>query len=144
MPPTTVAAVRVCNACGARLARDHTDTICSPCRRTAIVNSARRGALLVRESARIKAVFESLGLYGVAEQFELTPAQALDVLFGSQLLPSVSARRKVLLRQLVELGDCSHVAAAETLSISRWTVATYRQLLGIDRTPAAASRPRAW
>lgn len=144
MPSAPTTTVLTCNTCGARLARDHVDTICSPCRRTGILNLARRGALLVRESARIKAVFESLGLYGVADQFELTPAEALDVLFGARLLPSVSARRKVLLRHLVDLRDSSHVDAAEALSISRWTVATYRQMLGIDRPPAPSARPLAW
>jgi hypothetical protein len=139
-----VSAAALCTTCGARLAHDHLDTICSPCRRTEIESSARRGAMLVRESARIAAVFEALGLYGVAEQFDLTPAEALDVLFSSALLPSVSPRRRLLLRQLVDLRDHSHVAAAEELHISRWTVATYRQLLGIERDSAPALRPRVW
>lgn len=140
----SAAAAIVCASCGARLARDHVDTICSPCRRTEIVNSARRGAMLFRERGRIAAAFGSLGVYGVAEQFGLTPAQALDVVFDAQLLPPVSPRRTLLLRRLVELRDASHVAAAEALDLSRWTVASYRQMLGIDRTPARSARPRTW
>lgn len=133
------AAVR-CSLCGTRLAHDHVDTICSPCRRSEIENSARRGALLARESSQIKAAFDASGLYGVAEQFDVSPEEALDILITSRLVPVVSPRRRQLLRQLVALQDHSHVAAAEALNISRWTVATYRTQLGIERAGKADAR----
>jgi hypothetical protein len=123
----------LCESCGKRLARDHSDTICSPCRRTNIETSAHRGAQIVRDGAGIKTAFEEFGLYGVAERLGCTPAEALDVLLHSQLVPAVSPRRHALLVQLLALGNCSHVAAAEALHISRWTVATYRRQLGIER-----------
>jgi hypothetical protein len=37
-----------------------------------------------------------------------------------------------VLHRLLELHRLSHIAAAETLGLSRWTVATYRKDLGID------------
>ena len=128
-----------CTRCGTRLARDHAGTMCSPCRRTEIESSARHGARLIRDPSGIAAAFDAEGLYGVADHLDCSPADALDVLLSSRLVPFVSARRHELLRQLVALGDCSHIAAAEALNISRWTVATYRQLLGFDRTPVSST-----
>ena len=127
----------LCASCGMRLAHDHVDTICSPCRRTEIERSARRGAVLTRESSQIKAVFDASGLYGVAERFDCSPEEALDILLASRLVPVVSPKRRQLLRQLVTLRGHSHVAAAQALHISRWTVATYRSQLGIERATVA-------
>jgi hypothetical protein len=130
----------LCSSCGGRLARDNTGTICSPCRRTQIETSAQRGALITRDRPRIKQAFESEGLYGVAQHLDCSPADALDVVLNAQLLPFVSARRLLVLRRLVGLTGSSHIAAGEELGISRWTVATYRRQLGIDRgaTPPTA------
>jgi hypothetical protein len=136
------AAVAVlCSSCGARLARDNTDTICSPCRRTLIQNAARLGSLSARDVAAVKAAFDSRGIYGVARHLGCSPEDALDVLINVQLLPFVSARRRQLLRQLVGLNDMPHVAAATALNVSRWTVATYRRQLGTERTPDALTSP---
>jgi hypothetical protein len=134
----STATVVLCASCGARLARDNHGTICSPCQRTEIENSARRNACLSREATRIKAAFDSYGLYGVAEQLGCTPVEALHVLLSARLVPGVSARRQTLLEQLVALRDRSHVDAADALHISRWTVATYRSLLGIERASDAS------
>jgi hypothetical protein len=130
----------LCSLCGTRLAHDHVDTICSPCRRSEIEASARRGALLARESSQIKAAFDASGLYGVAEQLDCSPDEALDILIASRLVPVASPRRRQLLRELVALQNHSHVAAAEALHISRWTVATYRSQLGIERAGKADAR----
>lgn len=130
-------AVMVCTSCGARLAHDHADTICSPCRRSLIENAAHREALFARDSALIRRIFESSGVYAVAERLDCAPAEALDVLIRLRVLVT-SPRQRGLLRQLVELRGSSHVEAARALNISRWTVATYRRQLGIDRAPAAA------
>lgn len=128
----------LCTSCGARLARDNTGTVCSPCRRTDIETLAHRGAVDQRDEPDIKAAFDSSGLYGVAEQLGCSPEDALDVLLNSQLLPFVSKQRRLMLRQLVVLEDQSHVAAAKELNISRWTVAALRSQLGIERR---AERP---
>lgn len=128
------AAVVLCESCGKPLAHDHSGTICSPCRRTAIETSAHRGAETIRDRSGIKAAFDSFGLYGVADHLNCSAAKALEVLLSARLLPRVSARRDAVLRQLVAMSDVSHVAAAEALGISRWTVATYRHDLGLDRT----------
>ncbi len=129
---TTVAVL--CSSCGGRLARDNTAKVCSPCLRTHIEMTAHQGAMLARDSSQIKSIFESAGLYGVAEHLDCTPEDAVDVLLSSQLVPFVSPRRRLVLRRLVGLGDRSHIAAGEALNISRWTIATYRRQLGIDRS----------
>jgi hypothetical protein len=139
MVAATVAVV--CSSCGGRLARDNTSTICSPCRRTRIENVAHLSALSARDVAPIKASFDSLGIYGVARHLGCRPEDALDVLVNAQLLPFVSARHRLLLRQLIGLDGMSHVAAAKALNISRWTVATYRRQLGAERTPATITSP---
>lgn len=138
----TAAAATVlhCQSCGARLARDNRGTICSPCRRTEIERAAHNGFVAANEHLRIKAVFDSAGLYGVADQLDCDPEDALELLLNAQLLPFISSSRRALLHQLVALRDLSHVDAAETLSISRWTVATYRSQLGIERHPSSCAR----
>ena len=132
----TLTVVR-CSSCDSRMARDHEDTICSPCRRANIEHSADREARIARDHSGIKAAFDSAGLYGLAAYLDSTPEEALDVLISSRIFPFISERRRKLLHQLVSLRDSSHVAVAEALHISRWTVATYRHQLGIDRVPAA-------
>ena len=131
------ATIDLCNSCGRQIAHDHTDTICSPCRRTTIEASAHRQSLLTRNRPDVKAAFDSGGLYSVAEYLHSSPSDALDAMINSRLLPFFSGRRRALLRRLVSMGDSSHVAVAEALDISRWTVATYRHQLGIDRAPVA-------
>jgi hypothetical protein len=136
----TTGTVTLCVSCGARLARDHGGTICSPCLRSQIERAAHRGSVAAREQARIKAVFNSSGLYGVADHLGCDPQDALEVLLNARLLPFVNATRRELLRQLVELRDLSHVDAAAALNISRWTVATYRGQLGIYRHSSSCAR----
>lgn len=137
-----LAAVDVlCSSCGGRLARDNTGTVCSPCRRTHIENAAHLGAVAARDVPHIKSVFNSLGILGVAQHLGCSPQDALDVLVNTQLLPCVSARRRLLLRQLVGLGHMSHVAAGDALHLSRWTIATYRRQLGTERGPPSITSP---
>jgi hypothetical protein len=129
-----------CGTCGARLARDHGGTICSPCRRTQIERAARCGSVAARESAKIKALFDTAGVYGVADELGCDPVDALDLLLNARLLPFVSSQRRAALGELVALRGFSHVDAAEALNLSRWTVATYRSQLGIDRHPSSCAR----
>jgi hypothetical protein len=132
---TTVAVL--CSSCGGRLARDNTGTVCSPCRRTHIETSAHNGSLIARDSQGIRAAFESAGLYGVANHLDCTPEEALDVVLSCQLVPFVSSRRRLVLRRLVGLRGRSHIAAGAALNVSRWTIATYRRQLGIERATAS-------
>lgn len=90
--------------------------------------------MLARDGVQIKKVFESAGLYGVAEHLRCTPEDAVDVLLSSQLLPFASPRRRLILRRLVALRVQSHIAAGTALNISRWTIATYRRQLGVERS----------
>ena len=72
-------------------------------------------------------------MHGVAKHLDCTLEDALDVLLSAQLLPFASSRRRQVLRRLVGLEGSTHIAAGETLGISRWTVATYRRQLGLAR-----------
>ena len=131
----------LCASCGGRLARDNTGTICSPCRRTQIEHDAHLGAFSAGDVPRIKAVFDFRGIYGVAQCLDCSPEDALDVLVNARLLPFVSPRRRLLLKKLIGLSDMSHIAAGEALNISRWTIATYRRQLGIERGPRPLTSP---
>jgi hypothetical protein len=130
----------VCASCGGRVARDNADTTCSPCRRTMIEQSANRHVMIARDRHGIETAFNSAGLYAVAQRLKCTPEEALDVLINARLVPFVSERRRAVLRQVVTLREASHVAVAEALHISRWTVATYRHQLGIDRVSTARDK----
>ena len=81
------------------------------------------------------------GLHGVAAQLQCTADEAIDVVVMLGLLPPAYRRRIEVLRRLVALDRVSHVAAAEALGLSRWTVATYRHDLGLDLVAAPYSRP---
>lgn len=130
---TATLVVAVCSICAARLAHDHVDTVCSPCRRSAIERAARRAAMIVRDVAGSKAAFAAHGLLGVARHLGCTPDEALETVLGLGLVPVVTPRRRVLLSRLLTMNGRSHVAAAAELHISRWTVATYRHDLGLDK-----------
>lgn len=132
-----VETIVLCTSCGGRLARDHNDSICSPCRRTMIERSALRQSLIAHDRAGISAAFAAAGVYGVAQYLDTTPTRALDAVISTRLFPFVSERRLAMLGQLVNMRDSSHVAVADALHISRWTVAAYRNQLGIDRVQAS-------
>lgn len=123
----------ICATCGARMARDNDDDVCSPCRRSSIEAAARRAGLLVRDAPGARSAFDSEGLLGVARHLDCTPDDALDVLFGLGMMPVSAYRRSAMLRRLVAMDSLSHVAVADALSISRWTVASYRRQLGIGK-----------
>jgi hypothetical protein len=100
--------------------------------------------VIARDRQRVKSTFDRDGLNAVAAQLDCTLAEALDVVFDARLLPAMSERRRAMLRELVGLGDLSHVGAADRLGISRWTVATYRGQLGLESLTASTRRPRNW
>jgi hypothetical protein len=130
-----------CESCAALLARDNHGTQCSPCRRGQIEAMARRASLVTRDPGGARRAFEGSGLHGVAAQLRCTADEAIDVVAMLGLLPPAYLRRIDVLRRLVALDRVSHVAAAVALGLSRWTVATYRRDLGIDRVAAAYSTP---
>ncbi|MEO7370824.1 MAG: hypothetical protein ABI949_05385 [Ilumatobacteraceae bacterium] len=92
-----------------------------------------------RDGPRITETFAAEGLFGVADELNCSPQDALDVLLNLQLVPFVSAKRRLLLRALLDHKDESHIAAGEALDISRWTVATYRRQLGTERPESTAT-----
>ena len=130
-----------CESCVALLARDNHGTQCSPCRRGQIEAMATRASLITRDPGGARRAFAGRGLHGVAAQLRCTADEAIDVVAMLGLLPPAYRRRIEVLRRLVALDRVSHVAAAEALGLSRWTVATYRRDLGIGQVAAAYSRP---
>jgi hypothetical protein len=129
-----------CSRCGATLATDNHSARCSPCVRSELEHAARRAALATRDTAGVRRNFEESGLPGVALHLGCSLVDALDVVLTSGLLPAGYRRRGDVLRRLVELGDVAHVSAADTLGLSRWTVATYRRDLGLERTSSSRTR----
>ena len=130
-----------CESCAALLARDNHGPQCSPCRRGQIEVMARRASLVTRDPDGARRAFAGRGLHGVAAQLRCSADEAIDVVAMLGLLPPAYRRRVDVLRRLVALDRVSHVAAAVELGLSRWTVATYRRDLGIDKVAAAYSRP---
>ena len=138
----TAGQVAVCETCSARLARDNSGRVCSPCRRSELEALARRAALVTRDPAGAGRAFDDAGLGGVAGHLACGIEDALDVVVMLGLLPAAYRRRLPVLRELVRLDRASHIAAAEALGLSRWTVATYRRDLGLDRSaPMRHRRP---
>ena len=130
-----------CESCAALLARDNHATVCSPCRRGQIEAMARRAALVTRDPDGARRAFATRGVHGVAAQLRCTAHEAIDVVVMLGLLPPAYRRRIEVLRRLVALDRASHVAAADALGLSRWTIATYRRDLGIDQPAGAHSKP---
>lgn len=133
--------MRPCRSCSARLARDNAGSVCSPCRRAEIERLARRAALVTHDPDGVRQVFDADGLRGVTAFLACSADDALDVLLALGLLPAAYRRRLDTIRRLVEMDGLSHIAAGDALGISRWTVATYRRDLGLDRAPGRYSRP---
>ena len=97
----------------ARLARDNTATVCSPCRRTHIENvRASLGSRQPEIAAAVKAAFDSPGSTESPDISAARPEDALDVLSTSQLLPFVSGAAPAVAATARRADDMSHVAAA--------------------------------
>ena len=133
--------VRSCSSCTARLARDNPGEVCSPCHRADIERLARRAALITLDPSGVRDAFRRDGFHGVSCVLRCSGEEALDVLLALGVVPAAYRRRLPVIRRLVGMDGMSHVAAAEALGISRWTVATYRRDLGLDRTGGQRSRP---
>jgi hypothetical protein len=122
---------RACDRCSCRLAADNVGRLCSPCARAQRAGLAN-GALRL-DPAAVAAAFERGGVPAVVDALGCRAEEAIAAAIGAGVLPALYLRRIDVLAELVHHRELSHVAAAERTGLSRWTVATYRRDLGMDR-----------
>jgi hypothetical protein len=80
---------------------------------------------------------EELAKIGIIELItinKLTAEVAIPLLLKSGVLPGRLRRYQTLLIQLVAMQGVSNSAAARKLNVTRWTVAAWRERLGIRLT----------
>ncbi|MPY92650.1 MAG: hypothetical protein GEV08_06145 [Acidimicrobiia bacterium] len=134
--------IRPCPRCGGHLAWDNAGPLCSPCWRSGLRRSASRALRAAGERGQVAAAFVEGGVPAVAEALLCPLGEALDLVLLQGLVPSSYRRRYRVLLRLLALGPVPHTVAADLLGLSRWTVATYRQVLGVA-LPAPTDRPGA-
>lgn len=124
---------RSCPRCGCRLARDNTDTHCSPCR-FALTLEAHR-ALVVDDEPKPehRNAFKEGGVHALAEVASCSVEEAISLAIREGLVPRRWRSSEEKLLQLVKFEGIRHVEVAARLGVSRWTVATWRDELGLQR-----------
>ena len=128
---TSRPAHRTCERCSCRLARDNDDIVCSPCRRHLVIEQhfalASSGPSLDDQQR-----FADEGVRGLAEDRNLSLEDAVSLALSEGLLPKRWRAAEPRLRQLAGLDGLTHVEAAEVIGVSRWTIATWRDGLGLQ------------
>jgi hypothetical protein len=133
MTSTPQGSSRLCQRCSCHLARDNAEHLCSPCTRrvsrqrwasasTQVVDNVHPGEL------------EEYGIAALIDRHHSNPASMVASLLASGILPRHLRRYESLLVRLCDLGHLSHSAAARELRLTRWTVAAWRQRLGLTVT----------
>lgn len=79
-----------------------------------------------------QAKFRQGGIFALAEELNSTPEDAIDVAIREGMLPRRWKSSRGKLCELLALDGLKHVDAATKLGVSRWTVATWRDQLGIQ------------
>ena len=124
-------AYRICERCSCRLARDNDDIVCSPCRRHLVIEKhfeiASMGPSLDDQER-----FADTGVRGLADERNLSLEDAVSAALAEGLLPKRWRAAEPRLRQLAALDGLTHVEAAEVIGVSRWTIATWRDGLGLQ------------
>lgn len=126
-------AERKCEKCGCFLAGHNLEKLCSPC-----ANQENRKSWLSKSlNPSFVNSAEELAKIGIIELIsinKLTADVAIKLLLKSGVLPSRFRRYQNLLIQLVAMQGVSNSAAARKLNVTRWTVAAWRERLGIKNT----------
>lgn len=73
----------------------------------------------------------TVGIYEIIRRNGTTPSVMIAHLLTTEVLPRRIRRYEHLVVRLVEMPNLSHSAAARKLNVTRWTVAAWRQRLGI-------------
>jgi hypothetical protein len=71
------------------------------------------------------------GIYELIRRNNTTSSVMIAHLLNSGILPGRIRRYEKLFVRLIDMPDLSHSAAARNLRVTRWTVAAWRQRLGI-------------
>ena len=122
---------RTCDRCSCRLARDNDDIVCSPCRRHLVIES-HVAIASVGPSLDEQQQFADDGVRGIAEARNVSLEDAVSLALAEGLLPKRWRAAETRLRQLAGLEGLTHVEAAEIIGVSRWTIATWRDGLGLQ------------
>jgi hypothetical protein len=133
----------MCHSCRALLARDNPGPKCSPCGRRDLLSSHTGVASFAVDRTELSDCFQADGLAGLAERLDCNLVDAFEVALANGLVPASYRRRTLLVRELVECAHLPHVAAADRLGLSRWTVASYRKELRLHRAPRIPLPPAA-
>ena len=133
LSPASPTAARECPRCGCRIARDNHDSHCSPCR-FALTLEEHRELVLDDEPIQEHAdAFAAGGVYGLAEAADCSAEEAISLAIRAGLVPRRWRSSEEKLRQLVHFEGIRHVEVADRLGVSRWTIATWRDGLGLQR-----------
>lgn len=115
------------------LANHNLEKLCSPCS-----NQEKRKSWLSKSlNPSFVTSAEELAKIGIVELIainKLSAEVAIPLLLKSGVLPGRLRRYQSLLVQLVAMQGVSNSAAARKLNVTRWTVAAWRERLGIKNT----------
>ena len=124
---------RKCEKCSCFLAIHNLEKLCSPC-----ANQEKRKSWLSKSlNPSFVTSAEELAKIGIVELItinKLTAEVAIPLLLKSGVLPGRLRRYQSLLIQLVAMQGVSNSAVARKLNVTRWTVAAWRERLGIRLT----------
>ena len=130
----------VCARCHCMLAADNTNDQCGPCLKT----TAKARVLGLGDAAGSGfdpgVPLSSIGIESYAEHLGVSVSAAISQAFTARKLSETLRHAEPLLIQLVSLRALGHVAAAEELGVTRWTIQSWRNELGL-RSPRAL-RPK--
>ena len=73
----------------------------------------------------------TIGIYELIRKNGTTTAVMISHLLNAGILPGRIRRYEKMIVRLVDMPNLSHSAAAGNLRVTRWTVAAWRQRLGI-------------
>ena len=124
---------RKCEKCYCYLAHHNLEKLCSPCAK----QENRKSWLSKSLNPSFVTSAEELAKIGIVELIAINNSSAevaIPLLLKSGVLPSRFRRYQHLLIQLVAMQGISNSAAARKLNVTRWTVAAWRERLGIKNT----------
>lgn len=113
------------------MARDNNDVLCSPCRLYVVFDQHQPNQVDPALGER-HAKFRQGGIHALAEELSTTPQEAIAVAIHEGMLPRRWRSSQEKLCALLDLEGLKHVEAAEQLGVSRWTIATWRDQLGLQ------------
>jgi len=131
---------RICNTCSCYLAFDNVDSECSPC---ATRNAKQRWVFMSNHPSYV-ITGESLtkeGIHHLIEAHNSTPEEMVSTLLKTGVLPNRLKRYQHLIVEMVKMPSDSHSEVARKLRVTRWTIAAWRQRLGIDSNGKKNSAP---